>query len=226
MTELILQTKDLRKTYHPGTVQAVEALRGIHLDFEKGRYYAIIGKSGCGKSTLLHILGALDTPTAGQVICAGEDVFGRSRNALAAFRRRQIGFVFQSYNLLQEHTVLENILMPLHLDGRDADEEYLHPILEMLEIEGLVHKFPSELSGGEQQRVAIARAVSAKPAIVLADEPTGNLDPATGRHTLALMQHTMEQLGQTLILVTHDMDIAEKAHVLIRIHQGEIVDVT
>ena len=223
--EFILETRNLKKTYNAGTVQAVEALRGISLQFEKGRYYAIVGKSGCGKSTLMHILGALDTPTEGSVICAGEDVFGRSRKALAAFRRRQIGFVFQSYNLLQEHTALENILMPLHLDGRDPDEDYLQRTLQMLEIEELKNKFPSQLSGGEQQRVAIARAMAAKPAIVLADEPTGNLDPNTSRHTLALLKDTVEQLGQTLILVTHDMDIASEAHVRIRIHQGEIVDV-
>ncbi|MBR5969573.1 MAG: ABC transporter ATP-binding protein [Lachnospiraceae bacterium] len=225
MKDIILRTKKLKKTYHGGTVQAVEALRGINLEFEKGRYYAIVGKSGCGKSTLLHILGALDTPTRGKVICAGEDVFGRSRRELARFRRRQIGFIFQSYNLLQEHTVIENILMPLHLDGREPDKKYLRTTLEMLEIMDLAAKFPSQLSGGEQQRVAVARALSAKPAIVLADEPTGNLDPGTSKHTLALMKDTVEQLGQTLILVTHDMDIAAEAHVQIRIHQGEIVDV-
>ena len=224
--ETILQTIDLRKTYFPGTAQAVEALRGINLSFEKGRYYAIVGKSGCGKSTLLHLLGALDRPTGGQVLCAGEDVFSRSRRELARFRRRQIGFVFQSYNLLQEHTALENILMPLHLDGREADEEYLHQALELLDIEGLVKKFPSQLSGGEQQRVAIARALAAKPAIVLADEPTGNLDPNTSQQTLALLKDTVARLGQTLILVTHDMDVAAQAQEQIRIHQGEIVEIT
>ena len=226
MMEPILKTIELRKTYSPGTPQAMEALRGINLSFERGRYYAIVGKSGCGKSTLLHLLGALDVPTSGKVLCEGEDVFNRSRRELAIFRRRQIGFVFQSYNLLQEHTALENILMPLHLDGREADEDYLNRILKLLEIGNLLNKYPAQLSGGEQQRVAIARAMAAKPAIVLADEPTGNLDPKTSQQTLALLKDTVAQLGQTLILVTHDMDVAAQAQEQIRIHQGEIVEIT
>ena len=224
--EPILETIDLRKTYSPGTPQAMEALRGVNLRFERGRYYAIVGKSGCGKSTLLHLLGALDVPTSGHVLCEGEDVFSRSRRELARFRRRQIGFVFQSYNLLQEHTAQENILMPLHLDGRDADEAYLRRILNLLEIGELLNKYPAQLSGGEQQRVAIARAMAAKPAIVLADEPTGNLDPNTSQQTLSLLKETVSQLGQTLILVTHDMDVAAQAQEQIRIHQGEIVEIT
>ncbi len=224
--ETILQTVDLWKTYNPGTPQAVDALRGVELSFEKGRYYAVVGKSGCGKSTLLHLLGALDVPTRGKILCAGEDVFSRSRKELARFRRRQIGFVFQSYNLLQEHTALENILMPLHLDGRDADEDYLQRILQLLEIGGLLNKYPSQLSGGEQQRVAIARALCAKPAIVLADEPTGNLDPNTSQQTLRLLRETVAELQQTLILVTHDMDVAAQAQEQIRIHQGQIVEIT
>lgn len=224
--ETILQTLDLRKTYNPGTPQTVEALRGVNLCFERGKYYAIVGKSGCGKSTLLHLLGALDTPTGGKVLCAGEDVFSRSRRELARFRRRQIGFVFQSYNLLQEHTARENILMPLHLDGRDGDENYLRRILQLLEIEDLLDKYPSQLSGGEQQRVAIARAMAAKPAIVLADEPTGNLDPNTSQKTLQLLKETVAELQQTLILVTHDMDVAAQAQEQIRIHQGEIQEIT
>lgn len=226
MMEPILETIELRKTYSPGTPQAMEALRGINLSFERGRYYAIVGKSGCGKSTLLHLLGALDVPTSGKVLCEGEDVFSRSRRELAIFRRRQIGFVFQSYNLLQEHTALENILMPLHLDGREADEDYLNRILNLLEIGNLLNKYPAQLSGGEQQRVAIARAMAAKPAIVLADEPTGNLDPKTSQQTLALLKDTVVQLGQTLVLVTHDMDVAAQAQEQIRIHQGEIVEIT
>ncbi|MBR3294223.1 MAG: ABC transporter ATP-binding protein [Oscillospiraceae bacterium] len=223
--ENILQTIDLWKTYNPGTPQAMDALRGVNLCFVKGRYYAIIGKSGCGKSTLLHLLGALDTPTGGKILCAGEDVFARSRRELARFRRRQIGFVFQAYNLLQEHTAWENILMPLHLDGRDADEGYLQRVVQLLEIDGLKNKYPSQMSGGEQQRVAIARALAAKPAIVLADEPTGNLDPNTSRQTLRLLKETVADLGQTLILVTHDMDVAEQAQEQIRIHQGEITEI-
>ncbi len=224
--EPILETIDLRKTYSLGTPQAMEALRGVNLRFERGRYYAIVGKSGCGKSTLLHLLGALDVPTSGHVLCEGEDVFSRSRRELARFRRRQIGFVFQSYNLLQEHTAQENILMPLHLDGRDADEAYLRRILDLLEIGELLNKYPAQLSGGEQQRVAIARAMAAKPAIVLADEPTGNLDPNTSQQTLSLLKETVSQLDQTLILVTHDMDVAAQAQEQIRIHQGEIVEIT
>ena len=221
----ILQTIDLRKTYNPGTAQAVEALRGVNLSFHAGGYYAIIGKSGCGKSTLLHILGALDVPSSGKVLCEGEDVFRLSRRELAAFRRRKVGFVFQAYNLLQEHTVWENIRIPLHLDGREADEAYLKSALELLEVEPLLKKYPSQLSGGEQQRVAIARALAAKPAIILADEPTGNLDPNTSQQTLRLLKQTVSELRQTLILVTHDMDVAAQAQEQIRIHQGEIVEV-
>lgn len=220
----ILQTVDLRKTYNPGTAQAAEALRGVNLSFEQGRYYAIIGKSGCGKSTLLHLLGALDRPTGGQVLFGGQDVFRLSRRELARFRRRRIGFVFQSYNLLQEHTALENIHMPLNLDGRKPDPDHLERVLRLLEIQDLVKKYPSQLSGGEQQRVGIARAIAAKPDIVLADEPTGNLDPRTSQQTLDLLKATVRELGQTLILVTHDMDVAAQAEVMIRIHQGEIVE--
>ena len=223
--EPILQTIDLRKTYNPGTPQAVEALRGIDLSFAKGRYYAIVGKSGCGKSTLLHLLGALDVPTGGKVLCGGEDVFSRSRRELARFRRRQIGFVFQSYNLLQEHTALENILIPLHLDGREADKDYLEEVLSLLDISSLKDKYPSQLSGGEQQRVAIARAMVSKPAIILADEPTGNLDPNTAQQTLRLLKDAVSHMDQTLILVTHDMDVAAQAQEQIRIHQGEIVEI-
>ena len=223
--EPILQTIDLRKIYNPGTAQAVEALRGVNLSFLPGRYYAIIGKSGCGKSTLLHILGALDVPSSGKVLCEGEEVFQLSRRELARFRRRKVGFVFQAYNLLQEHTVWENIRIPLHLDGREADEVHLQTVLELLEIEPLLRKYPSQLSGGEQQRVAIARALAAKPAIILADEPTGNLDPNTSQQTLRLLKQTVSELRQTLILVTHDMDIAAQAQEIIRIHQGEIVSI-
>ena len=223
--EPIIQTVDLKKTYFPGTAQAVEALRGVSLSFAPGRYYAIIGKSGCGKSTLLHILGALDTPTAGQVLCEGEDVFSRSRRELAAFRRRKVGFVFQSFNLLQEHTVLENILIPLHLDRREPDRAWLDQTVELLEIGPLLKKYPSQLSGGEQQRAAIARALAARPAIVLADEPTGNLDPNTSQQTLRLLRQTVAELRQTLILVTHDMDIAAQAEETIRIHQGQIREI-
>ena len=221
---VILQTVDLRKTYFPGTAQAAEALRGVNLNFEQGRYYAIIGKSGCGKSTLLHLLGTLDRPTSGQVLFGGENVFRLSRRALAKFRRRRIGFVFQSYNLLQEHTAQENIRMPLDLDGRRPDGDYLDRVQALLGIDGLLKKYPSQMSGGEQQRVAIARALAAKPDIVLADEPTGNLDPKTSQQTLDLLKATVRELGQTLILVTHDMDVAAQAQVMIRIHQGEIVE--
>jgi putative ABC transport system ATP-binding protein len=223
--EPILQAVNLKKTYFPGTAQAVEALCGVDLSFAPGRYYAVIGKSGCGKSTLLHILGALDTPTSGQVLCEGEDVFSRSRRELAAFRRRKVGFVFQSFNLLQEHTVLENILIPLHLDRREPDRVWLDSTVELLEIGPLLQKYPSQLSGGEQQRAAIARALAARPAIVLADEPTGNLDPTTGQQTLRLLRQTVAELRQTLILVTHDMDVAAQAEETIRIHQGRIAEI-
>ncbi len=224
--DIILETVKLCKTYHPGSSQAVEALRDVDLRFARGRYYAIIGKSGCGKSTLMHLLGALDYPTSGKVLCEGADIFALSRRELARFRRRKIGFVFQSYNLLQEHSVQENILIPLHLDGKEADQAYFRRILELLELEKLLNKFPSQLSGGEQQRVAIARALAAKPAIVLADEPTGNLDPKTSQQTLDLLRQTVTELNQTLILVTHDMDVAAQAQEQIRIHQGQIAERT
>lgn len=218
----VIRTENLQKTYNPGTELAVPVLRGVTLSFDPGKFYAIIGKSGCGKSTLMHLLGALDRPTGGSVFFGGDDVFRLSRRELARFRRRRIGFVFQAYNLLSEHTALENILMPLYLDGRRADPQALESITQLLGIEALLAKYPAQLSGGEQQRTAIARALITRPDVILADEPTGNLDPATGEKTMALLRRMVSQLGQTLILVTHDMDVAANADVIIRMGQGQV----
>ena len=224
--ETILQTIGLKKTYSQGTVQETSALKGIDLEFERGKYYSIIGKSGCGKSTLLHILGTLDHPTSGKVLLDGQDLFALSRRERAKLRGRKLGFVFQSYNLLQEHSVYENILMPLHFDKRKPDPEYYAKVMALLGLEGMTEKYPSQLSGGEQQRVSIARAIMARPEVILADEPTGNLDPKTGAVTLELLQSTVKELNQTLILVTHDMEVAEQAQTIIRIKDGEVKDIT
>jgi len=222
---IILQTVNLKKTYSRGTAQEMEALNGINLEFEQGYYYSVIGKSGCGKSTLLHILGTLDHPSSGQVLLNGQDVFLLSRRELAKLRRRRLGFIFQSYNLLQEHTVYENILMPLHFDGRKPDPDFFERVNKLLETADFMDKYPSQLSGGEQQRVSIARAIMAKPDVILADEPTGNLDPKTSKQTLDLLRSAVTELGQTLILVSHDMEVAAQADIMIKIHAGEILDI-
>lgn len=201
---------------------AVDALKDCNLEIEKGIFYAIIGKSGSGKSTLLHILGGLDKPTRGKVYLEGESLFDLKDRQLAVLRRRRIGFVFQAYNLLQEHTVLENILMPIYLDNKEPDMEHLNDVVETLGIVDKLNYYPDELSGGERQRVAIARALISKPAIVLADEPTGNLDENTGQEVLELMKHSAEKFNQTLILVTHDLDIAREANKIITITSGRI----
>ncbi|MFY9214852.1 MAG: ABC transporter ATP-binding protein, partial [Tissierellaceae bacterium] len=188
-------------------------------------FYAIIGKSGSGKSTLLHILGALDKPSGGKLYLEGSSVFDLKDSELAVLRRRRIGFVFQAFNLLQEHTVLENILMPIHLDGNDHDEDHFEKVISSLGIQDKLSYYPDELSGGERQRVAIARALVSKPAIVLADEPTGNLDEKTGQEVIELIKASAKEFGQTIILVTHDLDIAREADVVITISDGRIVSI-
>ena len=219
----ILRTEGLYKTYNEGTDLEVRALKPLDLSIEKGVFYAIIGRSGSGKSTLLQILGGLDRPTGGKLFIEDADVFGLSNSALCKLRRRRIGFVFQAYNLLDEHTVKENILMPLHLDGREADPAFLKELVDALEIADKLDRYPDQLSGGEQQRVAIARALITQPAILLADEPTGNLDPRTGDQVLRHLKALAARFGQTILLVTHDMEIAANADRTIRLDSGEVI---
>lgn len=204
----MLEICDIHKIYSKGTAQETVVLQGASFSFQDGVFYAIIGKSGCGKTTLLHILGGLDVPDQGKVLLDGVDLFGLSRRERAILRRRRMGFIFQSYNLLQEHTAWENIAMPYILDGKRVDQKRLNEVCSTLEIEKLLHKYPVQLSGGEQQRIAIARAMIHNPSIIFADEPTGNLDPQTAGTTVALLKKVVKQFGTTLVLVTHDMEIA------------------
>ena len=219
---IILQAEKLYKEYKTSS-GAVNALNGVDLSIEKGLFYAIIGRSGSGKSTLLHVLSGLDRPTSGKVLIDGVDMFSFSDEKMAIFRRRSMGFVFQQFNLLDEYSVLNNICMPLRLDGRKPDETFLAEVTKMLGIEEKLKKYPYELSGGEQQRVAIARSSLAKPHIIFADEPTGNLDKKAGEDTLNLLSSCAARFGQTLIIVTHDLEIAKKADRIIKIEDGKIV---
>ena len=219
---IILQAEKLYKEYKTSS-GAVNALNGVDLSIEKGLFYAIIGRSGSGKSTLLHVLSGLDRPTSGKVLIGGVDMFSFSDEKMAIFRRRSMGFVFQQFNLLDEYSVLNNICMPLRLDGRKPDETFLAEVTKMLGIEEKLKKYPYELSGGEQQRVAIARSILAKPHIIFADEPTGNLDKKAGEDTLNLLSSCAARFGQTLIIVTHDLEIAKKEDRIIKIEDGKIV---
>ena len=219
---IILRAEKLYKEYKTSS-GAVNALNGVDLSIEKGLFYAIIGRSGSGKSTLLHVLSGLDRPTSGKVLIDGVDMFSFSDEKMAIFRRRSMGFVFQQFNLLDEYSVLNNICMPLRLDGRKPDETFLAEVTKMLGIEEKLKKYPYELSGGEQQRVAIARSILAKPHIIFADEPTGNLDKKAGEDTLNLLSSCAARFGQTLIIVTHDLEIAKKADRIIKIEDGKIV---
>lgn len=219
---IILQAEKLYKEYKTSS-GAVNALNGVDLSIEKGLFYAIIGRSGSGKSTLLHVLSGLDRPTSGKVLIDGVDMFSFSDEKMAIFRRRSMGFVFQQFNLLDEYSVLNNICMPLRLDGRKPDETFLAEVTKMLGIEEKLKKYPYELSGGEQQRVAIARSILAKPHIIFADEPTGNLDKKAGEDTLNLLSSCAARFGQTLIIVTHYLEIAKKADRIIKIEDGKIV---
>ena len=220
----ILRTEGLYKTYNEGSENEVHALKPLDISIEEGVFYAIIGRSGSGKSTLLQILGGLDRPSGGKLYIEDKSIFDLSNNELCRLRRQRIGFVFQAYNLLEEHTVKENILMPLHLDGRDIEPEFLKELVEALEISDKLDRYPDQLSGGEQQRVAIARALASKPAILLADEPTGNLDPKTGDQVLRHLKALAARFHQTILLVTHDMEIAAMADRVIRLHNGEVVE--
>ena len=218
---VILKAEGIEKQYG-NEKTGVHALRGIDLEIEEGRFYAIIGKSGSGKSTLLQILGGLDKPTKGAIFLEGENISALRGNALALVRRRRIGFVFQSYNLLEEHTVMENILLPIHLDGRVQDVKFVDQVVDALGIRDKLSSYPDELSGGQQQRVAIARALAPKPAILLADEPTGNLDDKTSREVMELLGKSAREFGQTMVLVTHDREIASQADRVVTIADGRI----
>ena len=217
----ILETKDLRKTYGTGET-AVKALDGVNLAVEQGEFVAIVGTSGSGKSTLLHMLGGLDRPTSGSVTVDGKDLFSLKDEALTIFRRRKIGFVFQSYNLVPVLNVYENIVLPIQLDGGRADGDFLRQIVKTLGLAGRLEALPSQLSGGQQQRVAIARALAAAPAIVLADEPTGNLDSKTSQDVLGLLRVTSQKFSQTIVMITHNEEIAQMADRIIRIEDGRI----
>ena len=218
----ILETKDLRKIYGSGDTQ-VRALDGVNLSVENGEFVAIVGTSGSGKSTLLHMLGGLDRPTSGTVTVDGKNIFELKEEALTIFRRRKIGFVFQSYNLVPVLNVYENIVLPIQLDGRMVDEAFIQQIVKTLGLDGRLDALPSQLSGGQQQRIAIARALAAGPAIILADEPTGNLDSKTSQDVLGLLKVTSQKFQQTIVMITHNEEIAQMADRVIRIEDGRIV---
>ena len=218
----ILETKDLRKVYGTGDT-AVRALDGVDLTIEHGEFVAIVGTSGSGKSTLLHMLGGLDRPTSGSVFVDGKDIFSFKDEALTIFRRRKIGFVFQSYNLVPVLNVQENIVLPIQLDGRRVDKAFVRQIVRTLGLEERLEALPSQLSGGQQQRVAIARALATAPAIILADEPTGNLDSRTSQDVLGLLKITSQKFSQTIVIITHNEEIAQMADRILRIEDGRIV---
>ena len=215
----ILETRELRKIYGSGNTE-VRALDGVNLSVEKGEFVAVVGTSGSGKSTLLHMLGGLDRPTSGTVTVDGRELSALKDEALTIFRRRKIGFVFQNYNLVPVLNVRENIILPIQLDGNQA---YVAQIIETLGLESKLQNLPGNLSGGQQQRVAIARALAAKPAIILADEPTGNLDSATSQDVMGLLKVTSEKFSQTVVMITHNEEIAQMADRIIRIEDGRIV---
>ena len=219
----ILQTIDLTKYYGREPV-LVKALDGITLEIEKGSFTAIVGTSGSGKSTLLHMLGGLDTPTSGSVKVAGQELYGMDANELTIFRRRKIGFIFQNYNLMPNLTVYDNIVLPIELDGRNVDQEYLADIVKTLGLEDKLKRKPNNLSGGQKQRAAIARALAAKPAIILADEPTGNLDSHTSQEVLGLLKVSGYKFSQTIVMITHDDEIAQMADRTVRIEDGKIAE--
>ena len=218
----ILETRDLKKYYGAGDTQ-VKALDGVNLSVEQGEFVAIVGTSGSGKSTLLHMLGGLDRPTAGTVTVDGQEIFSLKEEALTIFRRRKIGFVFQSYNLVPVLSVWENIILPIQLDGRAVDETFVRDVVTTLGLEQKLDRLPNQLSGGQQQRVAIARALASKPAILLSDEPTGNLDSKTSQDVLGLMKVTGQKFGQTMVMITHNEEIAQMADRIVRIEDGRIV---
>ena len=219
---IILQTKNLKKYYGSGDTQ-VRALDGVDLQVENGEFVAIVGTSGSGKSTLLHMLGGLDRPTSGSVVVDGRDLSTLKDEELTVFRRRKIGFVFQAYNLVPVLSVYENIVLPIQLDGGKLDAAYIDQVIGALGLKEKLNSLPSQLSGGQQQRVAIARALATKPAILLADEPTGNLDSRTSNDVLSLMKVTGQKFAQTMVMITHNEEIAQLADRIVRIEDGRIV---
>ncbi len=218
----ILETKSLRKVYGSGDTE-VRALDGVDLTVEKGEFVAVVGTSGSGKSTLLHMLGGLDRPTGGTVTVDGRELSALKDEELTIFRRRKIGFVFQNYNLVPVLNVYENIVLPIQLDGKAPDKGYVDQIIETLGLGNKLQNLPNNLSGGQQQRVAIARALAAKPAIILADEPTGNLDSATSLDVMGLLKVTAQKFSQTIVMITHNEELAQMADRIIRIEDGRIV---
>ncbi len=218
----ILETKGLTKIYGSGET-AVHALAGVDFTVSRGEFAAIVGMSGSGKSTLLHMLGGLDRPTDGKVTVDGKDIFSLKDEELTIFRRRKIGFVFQNYNLVPVLNVYENIVLPIQLDGEQPDKEFIGQIIEILGLESKLSNLPNNLSGGQQQRVAIARALASKPAILLADEPTGNLDSKTSQDVLGLLKVSGQKFGQTIVMITHNEEISQMADRIIRIEDGKIV---
>lgn len=219
---VILETRDLKKQYGTGET-AVHALAGVNLSVENREFVAVVGTSGSGKSTLLHMLGGLDRATSGKVYVDGKDIFALKDEELTIFRRRKIGFVFQSFNLVPVLSVYENIVLPLQLDGKTVDNAFIGEIAEALGLKEKLNVLPNQLSGGQQQRVAIARALAAKPAILLADEPTGNLDSRTSQDVMGLLKTTSTKFAQTIVMITHNEEIAQLADRIIRIEDGRIV---
>lgn len=219
----VLKTENLKKYYGSGD-SLVKALDGVDFSVERCEFVAVVGTSGSGKSTLLNMMGGLDNPTSGSVKIDGKEISGMSPDELTVFRRRQIGFVFQNYNLVPMLNVYENIVLPIELDGDKPDKKFIDGIVKMLHLEDKLDRFPNNLSGGQQQRAAIARAIAFKPAIILADEPTGNLDSKTGQEVLGLLKQTAESYGQTLVMITHNLDIAQLADRIVRIEDGKIME--
>lgn len=220
--ETILRTENLCKFYGEGENE-VRAIDNTNIEIQKGEFVAIVGKSGSGKSTLLHMLGGLDIPTSGKVFIGNKDIFELKEEELAVFRRRKIGFIFQAFNLVASLNVWENIVLPMGLDGKEVDEAFVMDILNTLQLEHKAENLPNTLSGGQQQRVAIARAIASKPDIILADEPTGNLDSKTGDEVISLLKMSAKKYGQTLVVITHDEEIAQMADRIIVIEDGKVV---
>ncbi|ONI45856.1 ABC transporter ATP-binding protein [Candidatus Epulonipiscioides gigas] len=218
----ILETKNLKKIYGKGATE-VKALRGINFSVKRGEFVSIVGTSGSGKSTLLHMIGGLDRPTSGEVYIDNKNISDLKDEQLTIFRRRKIGFIFQSYNLVPTLNVYENIVLPIELDGNEVDKNYINEIVNLLGINKKFNNLPNTLSGGQQQRVAIARALASKPAIILADEPTGNLDSKTTQDVLSLLKITSEKFQQTIVMITHNEEVAQLANRIIRIEDGQIV---
>lgn len=219
---IVLKTEDLTKIYGKGNTEVV-ALNKANISVEQGEFVAVIGTSGSGKSTFLHMLGGLDTPTSGKVFVENKEIFSLKNDSLTIFRRRKIGFVFQSFNLVPVLNVYENIIFPIQLDGGNIDKKYINNIIETLGLKEKINAMPNQLSGGQQQRVAIARALATKPAIVLADEPTGNLDTKTSQDVISLLKVTGKKYNQTIVMITHNEAIAQMADRIIRIEDGNIV---